>query len=340
MESMDSDYNVKIIAELAQAYEGSLGILHSYIDALATVGVDIIKFQVHIAEKESSKYEKFRVPFSYVDKTRFDYWKRMEFTREQWIGVKHHCDEKGVEFLASPFSLSAVELLEDLGVKRYKIASGEIDNFLMLDRIKKTGKEVLISTGMSTFTEIEETIRFFKYPESRIALFQCTTSYPTKPQEVGLNVIPELSKRFGVKVGLSDHSGEIFPSLAAVSLGAVFIECHAVFDKRMFGPDSPSSLSIDEFKLLVKGIRFIEGMLKHPVDKGDASKFQKLKAMFGKSLVVNKDLRQGQKITQNDLEDRKPRTLGIPTKHYQKVIGKILKVDIKKNSFIREEDVK
>ena len=113
--------NVEIIAEIGQAHDGSLGILHSFIDAIASTGVDAVKFQVHIADAESSVEEPFRVKFSYQDKSRYDYWKRMELSIDQWIEVKSHCEEKNVEFLASPFSCAAVELLEKIKVKRYKI---------------------------------------------------------------------------------------------------------------------------------------------------------------------------------------------------------------------------
>ena len=145
-----------IIAEIAQAHDGSLGILHSYIDALATTGIDAIKFQTHIAEAESSIHEPFRVKFSYVDDTRFDYWKRMSFTLEQWQGIKKHCDEVGLEFMSSPFSLAAVELLEAVGIQRYKIGSGEVSNLLMLDRICRTGKPIILSSGMSSMDELDQ----------------------------------------------------------------------------------------------------------------------------------------------------------------------------------------
>src|SRR5665647_2102235 len=115
-----------IIAEIAQAHDGSLGIAHSYIDALASTGVNAVKFQTHIAHAESSSFEPFRVKFSYEDETRFDYWHRMEFTKEQWAGIKLHCEEKGLEFISSPFSCAAVDLLENLQVKKYKIGSGEV----------------------------------------------------------------------------------------------------------------------------------------------------------------------------------------------------------------------
>ena len=133
---------VFIIAEIGQAHEGSLGILHSYIDALEDTGVDAIKFQTHIAEAESSEYEPFRVKFSYEDATRYEYWKRMEFTLEQWKGIKKHCDEVGLEFISSPFSNMAVDWLEELGVQKYKIGSGEVNNYLMLEKIAKTGKDI------------------------------------------------------------------------------------------------------------------------------------------------------------------------------------------------------
>ena len=123
-----------IIAEIGQAHEGSFGILHSYIDALAPTGVDAVKFQMHIAEAESSEHEPFRVKFSLEDKTRFDYWKRMGFSLEQWKGIKKHCDEVGLDFICSPFSNLAVDWLEEIGVEQYKIGSGEVNNFLIIGK--------------------------------------------------------------------------------------------------------------------------------------------------------------------------------------------------------------
>ena len=150
-----------IIAEIAQAHDGSLGILHSYIDALAGTGVQIVKFQLHIAEAESSELETFRVPFSYVDKSRKEYWKRMEFNLDQWREIKSHCEEKGMEFLATPFSIAAVDWLEELQVKRYKIGSGDIGNLLLLDRISQTGKPVILSSGMSDWKELQQAVDWF-----------------------------------------------------------------------------------------------------------------------------------------------------------------------------------
>jgi len=259
---------VEIIAEIGQAHDGSLGILHSYIDALSESGVDTIKFQMHIAHAESSAEEQFRIPFSYEDKTRYDYWKRMEFSLEQWVEIKRHCEEKKLRFLCSPFSIEALEWLEKMGAERYKIASGEVWNYLLLDKVAETGKPVLLSSGMSSYVEIDAAIkRIINRGGNVEAVFQCTTSYPTPKSSVGLNVISEIMTRWDISAGLSDHSGEIWASLAAVALGASKLEVHAVFDKRKFGPDTSSSLTIDDISMLCCGVRTFETMLSNPINK-------------------------------------------------------------------------
>jgi len=327
------------MAEIGQAHEGSLGILHSYIDALSDTGIDAIKFQTHIAEAESSEYEPFRVEFSYEDKTRFDYWKRMEFSLSQWTGIREHCDEVGLEFISSPFSNMAVDWLEEIGVQKYKIGSGEVSNYLMLEKIAKTGKDIILSSGMSSFDELDETIRFLKQFNSKVSILQCTTMYPTGAKDIGLNVISELKERYGLPIGLSDHSSYIYPSLSAVSLGAKLIEFHAVFDKNIFGPDSKSSLNIDEIRQLVEGVRFIETSLNNKIDKTDNSKFKELKNIFEKSLAVNKNLNTGDVITFNDLEAKKPFGHGISTKEYKAIIGRRINKNISQWDFINYKDL-
>jgi len=325
---------IYIIAEIGQAHEGSLGILHSYIDALATTGVDAIKFQTHIAEAESSEHEPFRVKFSYEDATRYDYWKRMSFTLEQWKGIKSHCDEVGLEFVSSPFSNAAVDLLEEAGVSRYKIGSGEVNNLLMLEKIAKTRKPVILSSGMSSFTELDVSVDFLQKRNIDVSVLQCTTAYPTKPEEWGLNVIDELKARYDLPTGFSDHSGDIFACLAAVAKGAEILEFHAVFDKRMFGPDTKASITIDEIKKLVEGVRAIEISLKYNIDKQDNVRFSELKGIFEKSLAVNKDLKAGAVITFDDLEAKKPKGHGMDASQYQSVIGKKVSIDLKQWDFL------
>ena len=329
-----------LIAEIAQAHDGSLGILHSYIDALATTGVDAIKFQTHIAEAESSSAEPFRVNFSYEDATRYDYWQRMSFSKEQWIEIKNHCEEVGLEFMSSPFSQAAVDLLEEIGVTRYKIGSGEVNNFLMLEKIAKTGKPIILSSGMSSFAELDLAVDFLKNYGNELTILQCTTSYPTPPEKVGLNVISELKERFpAVKIGLSEHTSKIYTGIAAVALGAEVLEFHAVFDRRMFGPDAQSSLTIEEIKQLVEGVRFIEKIQAYPIDKNDNSDFTNLKKIFEKTLSVNKDLPVGHVLAFEDLEAKKPANMGVSAADFKKVVGKVLKRDKKQWDFLSKKDV-
>ena len=327
------------IAEIAQAHEGSLGIAHSYIDALAKTGVDAVKFQVHIAEAESSIYEPFRVKFSTQDKTRFDYWKRMEFSLEQWQELKTHCEEAGVEFMASPFSNAAVDLLEQLDVKRYKIGSGEVNNFLLLQKIAATKKPMILSSGISSFAELDKTVDFLRDLNADFSILQCTTSYPTRPENYGLNVIQELKERYGVTVGYSDHSSKIETCISATTLGAEILEFHAVFDRQMFGPDATSSLEIHEIQQLVSAVKNISLAQQHPVDKADNSGYSELKNIFEKSLALNKALPQGHILTFNDLETKKPRGYGIEASKFKEVIGRKLKRDMRQWEFLNNEDL-
>src|ERR1700722_1326674 len=151
---LDPNYCV-IIGEVAQAHDGSLGAAHAYIDAIAKTGANAVKFQTHIAAAESTPGEPWRVRFSYQDSSRYAYWKRMEFTEEQWLGLKRHADEKGLEFLSSPFSIEAAKMLQRVGVRAWKIASGEVSNRPLFDFIIDTRLPVMVSTGMSTIEETD-----------------------------------------------------------------------------------------------------------------------------------------------------------------------------------------
>tara|TARA_A100001011_G_scaffold70240_1_gene71840 strand:+ start:18973 stop:19974 length:1002 start_codon:yes stop_codon:yes gene_type:complete len=329
-----------IIAEIGLAHDGSIGIAHSFVDALAETGVDIIKFQTHIAEAESSKYEKFRVNFSYKDKTRFDYWKRMEFSLNEWKGLKEHVEKMGMEFMSTATCIESFELLEKIGVKRYKIGSGDTNNLLLLERISKTGKPIIISNGMTDNIELDKTMKFLKNKKSDISLLQCYTSYPTLPKHWELNEIPILKKIYKIPIGFSDHSGEIFSSIAATALGAEIIEFHVCFDKRMFGPDAKSSLTINQVKDVVIGIKSVrESIQQNKIDKNSNSMI-KIKNIFGKSLSsrCNKDI--GEKILLNDLETKKPSGMGIPASDFGKILGKKVNRKIKKGDFINYEDIK
>ena len=329
--------NPFIIAEIGQAHNGSFQKALDYVDALAGTGIDAIKFQTHIAAAESSIHEPFRVKFSDQDATRFDYWKRMEFTKAQWKGVKARCEESGLEFMSSPFSNEAVNLLEEIGVKRYKVGSGEVNNFLMLDKMAQTGKPIIVSSGMSSFEELDLAVAFLKKKKVDYSILQCTTSYPTLPAQYGLNVISELKERYQVPIGFSDHSADPATCIAAAALGAEILEFHAVFSHKDFGPDTLSSIEISDIPKMVLAIRTIAASLLQPIHKNDNSAFTDLKQIFEKSLAVNKDLQKGHILSFEDLEAKKPKGFGIEAAQFQSIIGKQLTKELSQWDFLTQD---
>jgi N-acetylneuraminate synthase len=328
-----------IIGEVAQAHDGSLGMAHSFIDAIADAGADAVKFQTHIAEAESSALEPFRVKFSKQDATRFDYWKRMEFSSDQWAGLAKHARERGLIFLSSPFSEAAVELLDRLGMPAWKIASGEVNNPLLFESLASTGKPVLLSSGMSPMEDLDRAAAWVRKQNLGLAVFQCTSAYPCTPDKVGLNLLAEFSQRYQAPVGLSDHTGKIYSGLAAVTMGASLIEVHVTLSREMFGPDVPASLTTGEFRQLIEGTRFIEQALASPVNKNAASQqMAALRQTFGKSLVARRGILAGTKLSRQDLTARKPGT-GIPAARLDEFIGRTLRRDINEGDFLNENDI-
>lgn len=323
----------EIIAEVGQAHDGSLGILHSYIDAVAETGVKTIKFQTHIGNAESSPHEPFRVNFSYQDASRLDYWNRMTFSSCQWKEIKSHCDEVGLEFLSTPFSIAAVDLLEELGVKRYKIGSGDINNYLLLDAVAETGKPVILSSGLATYSDLDGALK--RFSKSNVTLLQCTTEYPTSASSVGLNQIQSLRQHFGVRTGFSDHSGDIAFPVAALALGAEVVEVHVVFSKKMFGPDTLASLTLAELKQLNESCLQISEALASPTEKATIID-SAVKNMFARSLATRKELKKGAIIKRADLECKKPAGMGVDAKDYESLIGKKMIADIGCGEFITE----
>jgi N,N'-diacetyllegionaminate synthase len=335
--SVGPDLPCLIVAEVAQAHDGSLGTAHAYIDAVADCGADAVKFQTHIAAAESTPDEPWRIKFSPQDATRYDYWKRMEFTEEQWGGLKRHADERGLLFLSSPFSIEAVDLLNRVGVAAWKIPSGETANTPMLDRILATGLPVLLSTGMSPLSEIDDAVQNIRESGVPMVIFQCTSAYPCFPEKVGLNLISLFRERYDCAVGLSDHSGTIYPGLAAVTTGIEMLEVHVTFSREMFGPDVPASVTTVELRQLVKGIRFIEKMMSCPVDKEEMARdMEPLRKMFTKSVVARIDLPTGTVLQLGHLTLKKPGT-GIPAARLPEIIGRRLKRPVKADALISED---
>ncbi|MEQ9079369.1 MAG: N-acetylneuraminate synthase family protein [Sandaracinaceae bacterium] len=309
-----------IIAEVGQAHDGSLGTAHAYIDAIADAGAHAVKFQTHIAAAESTPDEPWRVKFSPQDETRYEYWQRMEFTQPQWEGLKRHADERGLIFLSSAFSFQAFDLLERLGMPAWKVASGEVSNLPLLERMVGTGKPLLCSTGMSPWAELDRVAEIAK--PVPLTFFQCTSAYPCPPQTLGLNVLGELSRRYECAVGLSDHSGAPYAGLGAVALGADVLEVHVTLSKQAFGPDVASSLTFPELRQLVDGAAFLSRAIRSPVDKDRvAGDMAEMRRLFTKSVVTSRPIEEGTLLTEQHLDYRKPGT-GLPASRYREVLGR------------------
>lgn len=339
-----NDQPTFIIAEIAQAHDGSLGTLHAYIDAVADCGADAIKFQTHIAAAESTHDEKFRVKFSRQDATRFDYWKRMEFTAEQWAGIADHVRERGMAFMSSAFSVEAIELLDRLDVAAWKIASGETQNMVFMEAMADTGKTrsqkrpFLVSSGMSAWADIDATMDWLAARGEEQAVFQCTSRYPTALEDVGLNVLDEMKARYDCPVGLSDHSGQVYPALASMARGLGLLEVHAVFDRRCFGPDTGSSLTLDELKQVCDARDAFSLMQTNPVKKDQmADEMKTMRALFGRSLALAQDLPAGTVLTRDHILLKKPAD-GIPAAEIDRVLGKTLSRDASALRLLSEDD--
>lgn len=328
-----------LIAEVAQAHDGSLGTAHAFIDAAATAGADAIKFQTHLAEAESTRDEPFRIPFSRQDSSRYEYWQRTSFTPEHWFELAHHAGDRGLAFLSSPFSIEAVELLRALDVPAWKVASGEVGSQGLLAAMCADGKPVLLSTGMSSFADIDGAVAAIREAHAPLAVLQCASLYPTPLEAVGLNVISDYRQRYGCPVGLSDHSGCVHPALAALAQGADIIEVHLTLSRHMFGPDAPVSLTVNELQAVAAARDAFHAMATHPVDKDMvADELSEMRSMFGRSLAPRVDLPAGTVIDAEMLTAKKPAT-GIPADALETIIGRQLLQAVPADRLLTWQDI-
>lgn len=312
-----------IIAEIGSVHDGSFGNAVKLIEAAAAAGADAAKFQTHIAAAETTRDAP--MPSYFKGEPRYEYFERTGFTRGQWRELKSACDANEVMFLSSPFSLEAVDLLEDVGVGTYKIPSGEVTNIPLLEKVRQTGKPVLLSSGMSDWTELDAAMAALK--GAPVTILQCTSAYPCKPEEVGLNVIGEMAARYGVPVGFSDHTMGHAASFAAAAMGATVIEKHFTYSRLMYGSDAKHSMEPEEFAIFSQGLRDIWKMRASPVDKADASAYAEMKRIFQKSVVLQTDLKAGAVLALTDLAFKKPGD-GIPAGRYSEVVGRKLTRDL------------
>jgi N-acetylneuraminate synthase len=312
---------IRIIAEIGSVHDGSFGNAVKLMEAAAASGADTVKFQTHIAEAET--LADAPMPSYFTGEPRMAYFRRTGFSPEQWRQLRTACDRCGVAFLSSPFSLEAVDLLEDVGVAAYKVPSGEVSNIPLLERIAATGKPVLLSSGMSSWREIDAAVAALR-PGGPVTLLQCSSAYPCPPESVGLNVLAEMRARYDLPVGLSDHTSGPAAAFAAAALGATVIEKHFAFSRLMYGSDAVNSMEPEEFRAMARGLAEIWTMLAHPVDKDDVSKYADMKRIFEKSVVAARPLVEGHVLALQDLAFKKPGD-GIPAARWRELVGRRLR---------------
>ena len=253
--------------------------------------------------------------------------------------LKQHADEAGLLFLSSPFSDQAIDLLRRVGVAAWKIASGEVSNLPMLEKLAATRLACILSTGMNPLAEVDAAVSTIRDHSAPVCVLQCTTAYPCPPGKIGLNVMTQLRDRYDCPVGLSDHSGTIYPGLSAATLGASVVEVHVTLSRESFGPDVPASVTTSELCQLVEGIRFTEQMINHPVDKeAMATELAPLRSLFGKSLVTRTELTAGTILESQHLALKKPGT-GIPASRLGEMLNRRVRHCIAANTILREEDL-
>lgn len=324
-----------IIAEIGSVHDGSFGNALRLIEAAANAGADAVKFQTHIADAES--LPSAPAPGYFSDEPRLAYFKRTSFTREQWLRLAAHAKNHGVTFLSSPFSLEAVDLLEELDIAAYKIPSGEVSNIPLLERIAKTGRPVLLSSGMSGWEELDLAVDTLSgYCQTTV--MQCSSAYPCPSEQVGLNVLAEMAERYQLPVGFSDHTMGVAAPIAAAVLGAVVIEKHFTFSRQMYGSDAKHSMEPAEFKQMVSALREVWAMLANPVLKSDVTPYADMKRIFEKSVVTSRAIDGGQLITEEMLAFKKPGD-GIPAREYRRLLGRLTKRALPANHKLTEDDL-
>jgi N,N'-diacetyllegionaminate synthase len=322
-----------IVAEAGMNHDGSLGNAIRLAEVAARCGADAVKFQLHDPEAETTRDAPS--PPYFQRESRWAYFSRTEFSDDQWRELKEACDAAGIEFLCSGFSLEAIERLEAIGVARHKIPSGEVTNLALVRAAAATGKPVLLSSGMSSWDELDDAV---EAAGEYVTILQCTSAYPTPPERVGLNVLGELRERYGKPVGLSDHSLGPYACFAAVALGGSAVEKHFTLSREMYGPDAALAMEPAELAELVQGIRAIEAMLDARVDKGDLSELAEMKRVFEKSVVAATDIPAGAVIDSGMLAAKKPGT-GIPAQRLPELVGRRARRDIAADAVLAEEDV-
>ncbi|MFE4242165.1 N-acetylneuraminate synthase [Peribacillus butanolivorans] len=329
---IDRDSPTFIIAEIGVNHNGSLELAKKLVDAAIDAGADAVKFQMFDTEElttrqaDLAEYQK-----KTKEKNQYDMLKKLELSSAEFIDLKEYCDKKNIVFLATPFDLKSVDFLNDLDMYAFKVGSGDLTNYPLLKRIVETDKPIILSTGMSLISEIDQTIAYLRGLKEnlQISILHCTSSYPTPEQQINLKVINDYLNRYPYVIGYSDHSIGTHIPIAATALGARILEKHITLDNTLPGPDHLASIDIKEFKEMVQLVRLTELSLGSE-QKQLTENEKRVKPLVRRSLYLKSNVPTGTVISENDLIALRP-LAGIEANEFEKVIGKVLRVPKKKH---------
>lgn len=328
-----------IIAEAGVNHNGSIELAKKLVDAAVEAKADIVKFQTFKAYNivtplaEKASYQKEQTG---SDEAQFEMLKKLELSYDDHLVLLEYCKEKGIEFLSTAFDLESVDLLYSLGIRLFKIPSGEITNLPYLRKIAKLSDiKIILSTGMSTLEDIRLALDVFLkngITKNHISLLHCHTDYPTQMKDVHLKAMKTLGSTFSVDVGHSDHSLGIEVPIAAVALGACIIEKHFTLDKRMSGPDHAASLDPLELKQMVLAIRNIELALGE-LQKKPSPRELEIAKVARKSIVAAQEIKKGDVFTEKNITAKRPGT-GVSPMRWDDLLGQTAKRYFKKDELI------
>jgi pseudaminic acid synthase len=324
------DQPVYVIAELSANHNQNLDQAVRIVQAAKEAGADAVKLQTYTADTITiaSDREEFRIGGGTLwDGRTLHELYREAYTPWEWQPkLKQVANDLGMDLFSSPFDATAVDFLEQMNVPAYKLASCELVDIGLIQRMARTGKPLIFSTGMASLDEVSEAVQAARQAgATQIALLKCTSAYPAVPDEMNLRTIPELANRFGFPAGLSDHTMGVAVPVAAVALGACIIEKHITLSRSLKGPDSEFSLEPQEFKAMVEAVRIAEralGKVHFGVTAAEASS-----RVFRRSLFVVQDLRCGEQFTPQNVRSIRP-AHGLHTRHLPEIIGRRAACDI------------
>ena len=329
---VDRESPAIIIAEAAVEHLGNLHAAKRMADSALECGADVIKYQMHLPEHEMLKG---RIKFwgGSLDEILENYNLSVEGHKE----LIQYCETIGIQYLCTPFCPEAVKILDDLGVVGFKTGSGELTNFPLMEEISKTGKPVIVSSGMSTEDEIEDTVNFLKQRDVDFAITHCTSIYPSPYSAINLRYIKTLQEKFKVHSGHSDHTPTMWTAIGAVSYGAKIIEKHFTLSKSLKGPDFEVSLEPNDFKTMVKAIRAVEAAT--GTGKKEILKDEKVVREWAHhSIVTIKNVEKGDVFSFENLSVKRPGD-GLPSSMLPKILGKIAVKDVHVDKQLTLEDV-